>query len=121
ERARWRVHQHACTPSGEAQALRRDSRCSRGCAGPRVMRVIAYTYEADWHCIACTKARTFRCDGTHPYAEPGLDENGIAMDLIDREGNVLHPVFSTDELPCHIPSSEGGYNPVSCGDCHDEI
>jgi len=60
------------------------------------MRIIAYTYEADFHCVDCTLSRF----GT--YAN--LDQ------CEDSEGNSIHPVFSTDEV----------YEPV-CGDCLEEI
>lgn len=58
-------------------------------------RVVGYTFEADYHCIACTTTR---------FPEP--DE------AIDREGNAVHPVFDTDEA-----QPLGEY----CGDCGNEI
>ena len=62
------------------------------------MNVIAYTYEADYHCIDCTKNRF------------GEDDLGYAF-TVDNEGNPIHPVFSTDEV-----SSD-----AVCGDCLKEI
>lgn len=40
------------------------------------------------------------------------DEHGLAFDLIDREGNPVHPVFSTDER---------GDSLTHCGDCGAEL
>jgi len=48
------------------------------------MKVIAYTYEADIHCRTCAIDRF-----------PTLATTGEAT---DREGNPVHPVFSTDEI-----------------------
>jgi hypothetical protein len=87
------------------------------------MTVIAYTYEAAYHCIACTKARFNR--GGFSIVDHGngtaLDEHGVSHGATDREGNQVHPVHSTDELPCHIPPEAGGYSPVSCDDCRGTI
>lgn len=73
--------------------------------------IIAYTYEADVHCIDCTR----ECADVGllkrvPPLRLDTDEHGIAFDLIDREGNPVHPVFSTDE-----------HDFTHCGDCHGEI
>lgn len=67
------------------------------------MRVIAYTYEADWHCIGCKESRF-----------------GSSDDCKDREGNPVHPVLSTDETPADFKPEDGGYT-VCCGDCHEVI
>ncbi len=79
--------------------------------------VIAYTYEADFHCIDCTLKRA----GEHGFCidstKPGTDENGVPEGAIDSEGNPIYPVFSTDELPCDLSEADGGYSPVVCGDC----
>ena len=61
-------------------------------------RIIAYTYEADVHCPACTDLDAvlgylYRS----PFVTPERDEHGIALDLVDWEDNPVHPVFSTDE------------------------
>lgn len=87
-------------------------------------RVIAYTYEADYHCIGCTKAR-FDAGGFTKENFLGrpdeLDEHGVSMAATDGERNNVNVVFSTDELPCHIPAEAGGYTPVTCGTCHGVI
>ena len=71
------------------------------------MRVIAYAYMADVHCPACTaaaiKSGGLRVDHSHPlalgprFSSSGGDENGIPLDVVDREWNMIGPVFSTDE------------------------
>lgn len=65
------------------------------------MNVIAYTYEADVHCPGCTKDRapTLRLDHNHPYAmgTSMQDENCIEYDLVDVLGNLISPIFSTDQ------------------------
>lgn len=66
------------------------------------MRVIGYTYEADHHCEGCTKLRHqaggFACTPASPIDDvTKLDECGIPYCAKDREGNSIHPIFSTDE------------------------
>lgn len=87
-----------------------------------MVNIIAYTYEADYHCIDCA----FQRHGNRAVLVSDLDkrvfdENNILYNSIDSEGNPIHPVFSTDELPCHISKEAGGYSPVTCGDCHEVI
>lgn len=67
------------------------------------MRIIAYTYEAAFYCVECAKKRAsaggFTINPSHPNNPPrGKDENGIAYASEDCEGNLVHPVFSTDEM-----------------------
>jgi len=62
------------------------------------MRVIAYTYEADLHCLDCTR-NTF-----------GDDDLGYAF-TFDNEDQLINPVFSTDEILDYSV----------CGDCSQEI
>lgn len=64
------------------------------------MKIIAYTFEAAVHCVDCTLARHAK----HPFAltdcpeGTGNDETGLPYAAEDREGNPVHPVFSTDEI-----------------------
>ena len=60
------------------------------------MRIIAYTYDAAMHCPACTlrNFHTGRLALAYPCAN---DEHGVPYDLLDREGNPVRPVFTTDE------------------------
>ena len=52
------------------------------------MRIIGYTYEADYHCTDCTEKRF------------GKDDLDYAF-TVDNEDNPVHPVFSTDEIKEH--------------------
>ena len=78
------------------------------------MRIIAYTYEADVHCVHCTQMRDRGNNFFHRQYRDGAqqDEHGIMDDVKDREGNPIHPIFSSDETP------EGG---LHCGECHATI
>ena len=61
-------------------------------------RIIAYTFNAAAHCPTCTSDHA--ATGTLTRKPPlrcETDEHGIALDLVDHEGNDVHPVFSTDE------------------------
>jgi hypothetical protein len=77
-------------------------------------RIKAYAYESDVHCIACTKKASLRMklDHSHPYSMGGpcKDDNGVEYDLVDREGNLIYPVFDI---------SENDF--THCGDCHEEL
>ena len=68
---------------------------------------IAYTYEADTHCLRCTFARF------------GSDELGFPPeDARDREGNEIHPVAPWDEW---WQTDEYPYKMLGCGTCGDTI
>lgn len=75
------------------------------------MRVIAYTYEADVHCPACTKQAQLTLDHNHPYAiDSCKDEHGIEHDLVDSEGNMICAVLDIDE-----------HNFTHCSDCKEAL
>lgn len=81
------------------------------------MRVIGYTYNADCHCVNCARDSLNQGQFGHMIDcpdGPGDDENGIPYDSIDREGNSIHPIFSTDE---GYVDDEGVEHAYSCGDC----
>jgi hypothetical protein len=100
------------------------------------MNIISYTYEADYHCVDCTKTYVhvdkwkFLC-GLPQHssgcwcenASRDYDINGVAHDQTDSEGNLINPVFSTDEWQ----NFDEGFieeNPtqyLTCGDCHEVI
>ena len=70
------------------------------------MRVIAYAYMADIHCPGCTasdiKSGSLKVDHSHPLSMgPRFaschDDNGIPLDVVDGDWNMIGPVFSTDE------------------------
>ncbi|MDR0779312.1 MAG: hypothetical protein LBF16_01260 [Pseudomonadales bacterium] len=75
--------------------------------------VIAYTYEADVHCPDCTSDRFGPNSAYDRLHLPGdFDEHAVPYDATDREGNPIHPVFSTDEM------LDG---PYSCGTCRERL
>lgn len=68
--------------------------------------IIGYAYLAAIHCPACTAGMwqygtdELHVDNNHPSAHPvtwQCDVNDIPHNLVDREGNLVSPVFSTDE------------------------
>lgn len=70
-----------------------------------------YSYEAGVHCIACTSA--LAAVGILKRVPPLIlasDENGIAQDLQDREGNPVHPIFA-----------DQGMSDDTCDDCGEEL
>jgi hypothetical protein len=75
-------------------------------------RIIAYTFSADVHCPGCTRHQAeVGLLKREPPLQRETDEHDIATDLVDREGNAVHPVFSTDDR-------EGL---THCGDCFAEL
>ena len=65
--------------------------------------IVAYTYEADVHCLDCARARFV---GVTMAAGEELDEHGIALSATDNEGNPVHPVFAVNL---------GEFNEPCCG------
>jgi len=72
-------------------------------------KIIAYTYEADVHCPACTRAR-FKDQKLDGLSNDDFDQHWLRQDLVDREGNPVHPVFDTDETDF-----------THCADCGAEL
>jgi hypothetical protein len=66
---------------------------------------IAYTYEADVHCRACTIKRFGRHTANHGARACGLCET-------DTEGNAPGPIFAWEEVPV---------DGLHCGDCCEAI
>lgn len=64
------------------------------------MRIIAYAYDADLHCVDCAR-RAFA----------STDADYIPDDAKDSEGNPINPVFDIHE------TAEGEY----CADCKIEL
>ncbi len=73
------------------------------------MRIIAYTFEADVHCPACTRER-FKNQSLDGLSNDDFDQHWLRYDLVDREGNPVHPVVDIDENEF-----------THCGDCHEEL
>lgn len=77
-------------------------------------KIIAYTYEADVHCVQCAQKRR-KSNPFKPSKQMGefghdSDEHGFPIAGMDNESNLIRPVFSTDEL-----------TEEHCGDCHERI
>ena len=93
------------------------------------MRIIAYTYDADYHCIDCTVKRfAYFHTGNVRFSDAmdtsvKVDWYGVYLDQQDNEGNLVHPVFSTDEWQELDESflSENLTQWLACGDCHEII
>ena len=90
---------------------------------------MAYTYEADYHCIPCTaKKFAYFHTGDVRFSNANdksvqVDWNGIYGDQQDSEGNFVHPVFNTDEWQ-ELDEGFIEENPtqyMACGDCHEVI
>lgn len=76
------------------------------------MRIIGYTYEADFHCPECAfNEAAAGLLKRQPPLYVGSDECGMAMDLVDREGNKVRLVYSIDE----------GATAAYCGDCFGRL
>ena len=78
------------------------------------MRIIAYSYRADVHCVECAKkhcAAGLELLQVDKLVNVRVDEHGLPHNLTDVEGNTIRPVFSTDEQ----------LEPLHCGDCLQPI
>lgn len=117
----------APTMDRERAIARKMDQNEADCIGFRIrtwraaMRAIGYTYEADCHCIGCTFARYerggFKIDAG-ALNGTGLDPCGISYGAVDREGNSLHPIFSTDEMQLDEDDNEID---TTCGTCGGTI
>jgi len=97
--------------------------------------IIAYTYDAEYHCVDCTRTRFNRDTLNAFYPDRLNDSNGIPtnpngsqgsyglIELVDSEGNLVHPVFNIDEW-MELDEGHLSENPtqhLTCGDCHKII
>lgn len=58
--------------------------------------IVAYAYDGAMHCPDCARYRFANApDLQRPESFP--DSQGVPMDARDREGNLVHPVFATDD------------------------
>ena len=67
-----------------------------------VCTILGYAYEADYHCVGCTRER---------FALPDMpasdtDINDIPLAATDGEGNPVHPIFASE-----------AEETMHCGDC----
>lgn len=75
------------------------------------MQILAYTYSAAMHCVECTRnAADVGLLTREPPLQLTTDQHGIAQDLVDNEGNPIHPVFHHEDI-------DGEY----CDDCSEPI
>ena len=82
--------------------------------------IVAYTYEADIHCPACTQARWYRAGFNVDWASHvalardsiTVDEHQVPFEAIDSEHNKLYRVYPGDEV---LLSHH------HCGDCRKEL
>jgi hypothetical protein len=78
-----------------------------------IVNIIAYTWSAAIHCPNCT--REAAANGTltrQPPLHRDTDEHGLAIDLVDSQGNDVGVMFDTDEVLGDIPL---------CDDCGEEV
>jgi hypothetical protein len=81
------------------------------------MTVIAYTYDADYHCIDCTK-KYVRNNEPPESVQAVLDGE---EEYSDSEGNPIHPVFSTDEWYANDIYEGNAKATLSCSTCGNVI
>lgn len=75
------------------------------------MRIVAYSYNAEFKCVhhATEDWQIEYLKRADPLEEPNFDSNGLPMDLIDSEGNPVHPIHDHDDEATHAEDE--------CGDC----
>lgn len=80
------------------------------------MKPIAYSYNADVHCVDCARRRFWEYIPATPF-----DANGVPEGALDNDGNTIHAVLPTDELPTDLTDGEGGSHTMNCGTCRAVI
>lgn len=85
------------------------------------MSIVAYSFSGDVHCPDCCK-RAFGSAASPAKFAPSSplfgsdshdderDEHGILMLQKDTDGNLIHPIFSTDDKTS-----------LHCGTCKDKL
>ena len=84
--------------------------------------IIAYTYDADYHCILCT-AKNFGLGFTFSPIDGIYFSDNKINSVKDDDGNEIHPVFQWQEWQ-DLDESYLVENPtpyLACGDCHKII
>lgn len=87
-------------------------------------RIIAYAFNASLYCPCCTREALAGGNLEHTgNLECKIDEHNLPMDLVDRHGDPVSPMFSTDEVPdngveCH--HCELVIEPPPMVECHFE-
>lgn len=72
-------------------------------------QVIAYTWEADTHCIPCTRAAF------------GEENEYGELHGLDAEGNRIFPIFDTDEWYANESHQGEPEATLACGTCGEII
>lgn len=74
--------------------------------------IVGYAFDASMHCVGCTRLIADIGLGLkrQPPLELGTDEHGIALDLVDGEGNPVTPIFC----------GEDSYG-QTCDDCNEPL
>ena len=83
--------------------------------------IIAYTYDAEYHCIFCTGKKLIAV--ARNKRKMGINTETSIETVVDNDGNEIHPLFSTDEW-MELDESYLSENPIqhlTCGDCHKII
>jgi hypothetical protein len=86
------------------------------------MKIIAYTYEADYHCIDCT-VKQFESSGFNKFNALDNDGNIDEWQELGESYLLVHPVFDYDEWQ-ELDANFLEENPtqyLACGDCHEII
>lgn len=82
------------------------------------MSIIAYTYEADYHCVPCAVERFGFSASESAGSVLVCDGNGIPVRAEDVEGNRLTPLYNYQEW-CDGYECRGAS--LACGTCGDII
>lgn len=83
--------------------------------------ILAYQYEGDYHCVACTQARfgaeailEDRLDRSEPVTD-NADNFGVPFDAIDREDNEITRIYDTDDWWEPYAQDGQNYASIECG------
>ena len=83
--------------------------------------ILAYTYDADYHCIPCTAKKLFQI--SREKREKGIETDTSIDTVKDKKGNAIHTVYTYDEWqeldPSHLAENPTQY--LACGTCREII
>ena len=83
--------------------------------------VLAYTYDADYHCVSCTAKKLFQV--SREKRKKGIETETSIDTIKDKEGNSIHTVYTDDEWqeldPSHLAENPTQY--LTCGTCREII
>ena len=81
------------------------------------MNILCYQYEADYHCIKCTGTKLIKI--AQQKRKDNITSETSIYTEVDKEGNPIHEVFTTDEW-YELDESYLSENPIQylvCGSC----